>query len=111
MESTSRFFAFAILLLTSYGSSAQKFRLKSNADGSFLLVPANATVGSDNLLVDLKNLAPIPVKGSTQEPPGTNSQTPQMIISKLVRKWIKVKLVTAIYIYVCVDQNSVYITI
>lgn len=86
MESTSRFFAFAVLFLTCHGSSAQKFSLRSNPDGSFLLVPANATVGDNNVLVDLKTLAPIPVKGSTQEPPGTNSQTPQMIISKLVRK-------------------------
>ena len=63
--------------------SGEKFLLKKNSDGTFLLVPAPANASVEST-VDLKNLPPIAVAGSSsREAPGVNSQSPPLPASSV----------------------------
>lgn len=65
-----------LALLLGAAESNEKFLLKKNADGTFLLVPAPANASREST-VDIKSLPPIAVPGSTpREAPGVNSQSP-----------------------------------
>lgn len=57
--------------------------MKANPDGTYLLIPASSSANGATVL-NLKNLGPIPVK-NTKEAPGTNSQTPQMVLANMVK--------------------------
>ena len=71
----SAFFACLALLLVKADSS-EKFLLKKNLDGTYLLVPAPANASKETT-VDIKSLPPIAVEGSTlRDAPGVNSQSP-----------------------------------
>lgn len=71
--------ATALLVAVFLGSVSvgQKFALKKNPDGTYLLVPAGSNASGQDV-VDIKSLPPIPVANSVDaESPGVNSQSTQ----------------------------------
>ena len=65
-----------LALLLGAAEPNEKFLLKKNPDGTYLLVPAPANASKEST-VDIKSLPPIAVAGSSsKEAPGVNSQSP-----------------------------------